>query len=480
MQRAQSNQQLVTKRESLKSSVSGLRKISSNLMELLKNRQVTEPSYTKKKIKAKIDVFDLPADIQRRMPTPKSTNTRIEQRFVFTQNSPQSIGKSVNKEFDDLVDTAASMVYVKKDLAHVPSLKSNLDKTAASAAGMSVGSREGHLLATSISEIRQRVESSERQKYENLFKKQLVLLLTALEISNPETFITSDTTMEFLAHEIRRRIMAEYKPPEAPSRPVKKPSASYIEDPDESQREMRRLKELVVKLQNEINENMKKSANQRIKELYEDNLNYQRKIADLIDQLRKKEQEFLIIPVGKIAQDRIDAAQGESADLRRQLDELRKKYDEDLADYDGLKKAITRVGGLFPASAEVNFDPYLLLTVVEQKQALLQFSELVVNLRSERDQFQSSLKTVEGQKADLAKRVALLESMMSSSGLDLPEPSRTLDQASRLGVKESAQGFSEERLELSSQLEHLNVLRNQLTQLKDEITKSGNMPNSSL
>ena len=473
MHRTQSNQNLGLGKEANTGAANGLRKISSNLMDLLKHKQVHEPSNMKQKSRTRIDIYDAPPENSQRLPTPRSVNIPADPRYSKPQRSPSGKGPVVSREVEKLLIEAGSINHIKKDLSHVPNLKTYLDKTSFSVTGNSVLSRESHLLNASINDIKSTVENCERQKYENVLKKQLVLLLTALEFTNADKIVTSDTTIEFLALEIRRKILAENKSPNNSSRIIKKVSNSYIDDPDESQREMRRLKELVVKLQNEINEYMKKSSSERVKELYEDNLNYQRKIADLIDQLRRKEQEILLIPVGKVAQERIDAVKAENAELKKQLDELKKKYDQDLAEFSTLKKSLSRTNGLFPSSAEVFLDPHLLLTVVEQKQALMEFEGLVGNLRAERNQFETAVKNLESDKGELQKRVAHLENLMVSAGVDLPEMPRAVEHPSAMSVQETPRGVSEERFELSHQLENLMTLKSQLNKIKDEITKSG-------
>jgi hypothetical protein len=473
MHRARSNNQLLQGKEQSHSEPSGLRKISSNLMELLRNRPQQEQAYSKKKSSAKIEIYEGSAYESRKPPTPRSVHPHSERVFGIQQQTPPSNGKTGGQAYDRLLQAAGSLVHVKRDLGYLPRLQTTLDKTTASVAGLSIGSRESHFLNASIQEIRNMVEGAERQKYENVLTRQLVALLSALEVPNPEKLVTPETTIEFLAHEIRKRFPVDQRSPAISSRVIKKPSTSFIEEPEENQRELRRLKELVVKLQNESKEHMKKSTNERIKELYDDNQNYQRKIADLIDQLRRKEQDFLLIPIGKIAEERIDAVLAENAELKKQLEELKKKYDQDLGDFSALKNSISRTNNLFPSSNEVFLDPYLLLTVVEQKQALLESNELLITLRAERDQFQNCLKKNEIEKYELAKQVASIENQIAEAGFQVPDYHKTADDVSAVSIQETPRGISEERLELSHQLENLRTLKTQLNKIKEEITKSG-------
>ena len=119
--------------------------------------------------------------------------------------------------------------------------------------------------------------------------------------------------MEDVAIEIKKRFQSQTKPAVSSSRLIKVESNIHHDDHDEHelQRDNKRLKELVVKLQYEINENFKKQSDQRMRELYDENQNHQRKIADLIDQLKRKEQEILLIPVGKVAEGKINALEAE-------------------------------------------------------------------------------------------------------------------------------------------------------------------------
>lgn len=451
----------------------GLRKISSNLIELLKNKQQTEPSYSKKKSKTKIDIYDGPAEMFRKQPTPRSATGLTDRGFSNLQRTPTNNGNGSSIAYEKLIHEAITVVHIKKDLSYLPHLKSSLDKTTVSATGLSIGSKDSRLLNASISDLRNTVEACERQKYENAFRRQLLTLLTALELPNPQTLLTQDISMELLAHEIKKHLQVDQKSPALSSRAIKRVSSSQIEDPEENQSELRRLKGLVVKLQNEINELNKKSTHERIKELYDDNLNYQRKISDLIDQLKRKEQDFLLIPIGKIAQDRLDTVQRENEELKKQLEELQKKYYQDLGDFESLKKNMGKISGQVPGSNEVYLDPHLLLTVIEQKQALVEANDLIITLRAERDQFQTSIKTVETDKYELAKRAAILENLTYSAGLEVPDGRKPTDDLSVASIQETPRGVSEERFELSHQLENLMTLKSQLNKIKEEIHKTG-------
>lgn len=434
---------------------------TTKLVDVMKQRRVqpaqTQPRYSNRQADN--------SSAGMRMSTPRSVQTEDPRHQDYMTNF--STRDHVNgNDKSRLLEEAIRVQHVKKDFSYMPSVKNALDNSQASATGQS-------MMSNSFAEIRRTIEECERQKYSQILKRQLLMLLLSLDVPNSQALLSSEPSMETIALEIRRRFQNDSKSNINSSRIIKKVSTSMIEDPEEAAREIRRLKELVVKLQNEINVNMKKSANQRIIELYEDNQNYQRKVADLIDQLKRKEQEILLIPVGKVAEERIDHLKNEIEAYKRKLSQQKKSYEEHMSHLRSHSIPIDQFqsSNFFPKSNDTYLDPSLLQTVIEQKQIIAEQNSLIVNLREETTQFEQNLRSLEDKKLELERKTSFYESFLTTNGHDLNKFSNLQAEPSPRYVIETPRSRVEDRYELETQLDNLMALKVHLNKIKNEVNR---------
>lgn len=435
--------------------------VSSKLLDIMRQRNVQsaqiQPRYSSR-------LSDTPVSGIRMNSSRSNQHLDGQQNhYTATYSTRDQI---IDNQTERLLEEANQINHVRKDFSYMPSIKNTLDASQISGNGLSI-------MPNSVAEIRRTVEECERQKYSDILKRQLMILLQALDFQNPQSLLGPEPSMEYIALEIRRKLQNESKSPLNSSRIIKKTSQSIIDDPDESAREIRRLKELVVKLQNEINANMKKSLNERIVELYDDNQNYQRKVADLIDQLKRKEQEILLVPVGKIAQHRIDSMKKEVENYKRKYEEQKKLYEEEISLFQKFRNSspYSQNTEFFPKSNDTYLDPSLLQTVIGQKQIIAEQNTLIVNLRDERSQLENNLRIMEDHKLDFQRKVASYESVLHSERYDSRDFKRQPVEQSPRYVIETPRSQEEDRYELENQLDNLMALKEHLNNIKKEVNK---------
>jgi len=314
-----------------------------------------------------------------------------------------------------LIQEASRIVHVPLDLSKAKSLKTKIDKEDLESLKHSLAAKGAQNNQT-FQEMKQKLQKTERMNYENSLRLNLAALLAALDIPNSEELIEQRPSMEEIAIEVKKRFFQQHQKSAdiISSRLIKKEPSNGAEENDEIMRENKRLKELVVKLQNEINENLKKSTEQRIKELVDENENQKRKIADLIDQLKRKEQEILLIPVGKVAQSRIDGLESEKKELLKRISELTKAYQEEIATIE--EKLFMQMNNQHhefvpQITADPSIDLQMIRVIKEQQQHI---SELTEKLQSQREEINSKsdlLERLEEEKKTALERLESLQEL---------------------------------------------------------------------
>ena len=331
---------------------------------------------------------------------------------ISISNNIPSYVHSPNREesLSFLIEEASRIVHVPADLSKAKTLKNQLDHQDLESLQQSLAAKGAQYNQT-FQEMKQKIQKTERINYENSLRMNLVALLNALDIPNSEELIEQRPSMEEIALEIKKRFFQfNHKSNDfISSRLIKKEPSTGAEENDEIVRENKRLKELVVKLQNEINENLKKSTEQRIKELVDENENQKRKIADLIDQLKRKEQEILLIPVGKVAQSRIDALENEKKELLKRISELTKACQEE--------KLFMQVNSqhheFVPRfSADPSLDLQMVRVISEQQQHIAELTETLQSQRDEIERKSDLLASLESEKKMALERLAGLQELL--------------------------------------------------------------------
>jgi hypothetical protein len=381
---------------------------------------------------------------------------------------PMSQSRQVNPSalmINQLLDEAVKVIHVPQDLSRLPRM------TAENTPETSQLSRDvmNRSISLSVHEMQNKVHQHERQKYENTLKMNLIALLEALGISDSESFISSYPTMEEVALHIRRHLTQSnpaQRSASVSSRIIKNQGTSKdMNDDADLTKENKRLKELVVKLQFEVTENFKKSTETRIRELYEENQNFQRKIADLIDQLKRKEQEILLIPIGKVAQNRIDIVEAEKRDLMKLLDEAKRAHQQEVAELnDKLLTAGSKNTQFVPIDDGVFLDPYLMQSLMEQKALVEELSLLILTLRAERDSLEASVLSLSREKREYEKTTVLFENFLKHQGFDTVSLLATLDSPP------NPNSFLPEPA--NDPVRELREIKSQLSRMKEESKKS--------
>lgn len=373
-------------------------------------------------------------------------------------------------KLQQLLEEASLVIHVPRDTSQFAILNS-LNEQAKDQLKQTLESRqsmEAHSMAALV-EMKDKIRQDERSRYDMLFKSNIVALLRALDLPNPEHILANCTTMEEIAFEIRKRVGVTGASPEPTkygmSTRTIKPANEEIED---MTRENKRLKELVVKLQYEINENIKKSTEERLKILYEDINNYQRKIADLIDQLKRKEQEILLIPVGKAGQTRIDALEKEKAALLQIIEDMKKKHAEEVGDLrEKLRLAGQRKTEFNPQMpTEVNLDVAMFTTILDQKQCIENLSETLQKLRHERDSYEQTLKGTVELRVSYEEYCKKLEAYLVSQGVNLQELVPYLFEAPPGGY---ADEYEHDELDSFEKKKEIAELKLQMEQMRQDM-----------
>lgn len=382
--------------------------------------------------------------------------------------------EEVTARLQQLLDEASLVVHVPRDTSHfavLSHLSEQMKEQLRQHQETRQGSEEYSMVA--LTNMKEKMRSEERERYDIVFRNNLTALLRGLDIANPEQILSGCATMEDVAFEIRKRIA----PTTASAEPTKygmstrtiKPATEELDD---TMRENKRLKELVVKLQYEINENIKKSSDERIKILYEEINNHQRKIADLIDQLKRKEQEILLIPVGKAGQTRIDALEKEKAALLGIIEDMKKKHAEEVAD---LKEKLRFAGKQRTEIAtslqpSVNLDMAMFATVLDQKKALEDLSLSIQRLRTERDALEQSLKDSVALRASYEDYSRKLEAYLLTVGVNPQELMPYLDLEGT--VPQGPEEFEGDELDSFEKKKEFVELKQQMDELRQRMPYS--------
>lgn len=271
-----------------------------------------------------------------------------------------------------------------------------------------------------LKEFKNRLIKLEEERLNKELMNKLSALLYSLDFAAPEEVLAKCGTMEEIAGLIRAKLHNQFVKHE--KKPLHFEPFVQPELPEENNSENKRLKELIVKLQYEISENFKKTQGERIKELFEENQNLSRKVADLIDQLKRKEQEVLLINLGAEAERRLLLLKQEKEQLLKRMEEERAEFEHEIRSLEERLRSergqkSTRLVENHKGTA--HFDLNLLAMIREDKGVIQRQNEMLSELRKELESLREVSKKVSSERTDLEKAMNYLSNWMMLNGVDV-------------------------------------------------------------
>jgi hypothetical protein len=383
--------------------------------------------------------------------TPDSPKSMVNNSFMSNQHQMQI--EAEYSEAQALIDEALKVSYIPVDLALIT------NQWTSKKLGGSAELRQDSDFNWDLKEFKNKLMKLEEERLNKELARKLSALLYSLDFNAPDELVASCSTMEELAVHIKAHLHSQFLKQE--KKPVLFEASVQPETHDEHNSENKRLKELIVKLQYEISENFKKTQGERIKELFEENQNLSRKVADLIDQLKRKEQEVLLINLGAEAERRLLLQKQEKEQLLRRMEEERasfeleiKSLEERLRSQRGQKS--TRIIENHRGTA--HFDLNLLAMVREDKAVIQRQNEMLGELRKEAEGLREAARRMGSERADLEKEINYLSNWMNLNGVDV--------EAMLDDLRDEA---SQEDVDQDPNLQQMFQLKEELNLLKQEV-----------
>ena len=357
------------------------------------------------------------------------------------------------ERYMNILDECMNTIYTPQDTTHLKHIRNELDERDMSIIHTHMCNDEYDNLQEAIHQMKNKATAFDENIRDQAVRFSMVQLLSSLDISDASNIVGQCGSLDDIAGVIMKYYEDRETNKDDQRKDAGKYSNRYIHahtnggnekmgkggngEYDDVLRENKRLKELVVKLQNEINENFKKNTDTIIKELFEENQNLQRKISDLIDQLKRKEQEILLIPVDKVAQTKIDGLEKEKKNLLSQIEEINQIYNEEISELNKeLNNALRNTSHTAKSNkqmskpAEVQFsmipriiaDPSIDIEMIDlirqQKSTISQLNSLVESQRKEISNIREDVGSLQGEKNHVMNMYMILDNYVSSFNIN--------------------------------------------------------------
>lgn len=153
----------------------------------------------------------------------------------------------------------------------------------------------------------------------------------------------------------------------------------------------------------------------------------------------------------------------------REIEDLRRKYAEALTEMQANMLRGGRTTDFTPQiEPDIHIDPYMFHTVTQQKNTIENLSDLVSNIREERDKLEQSLRIQETKSTEFEKIIRLFESFLVNQGVD---PMMIISQMSTRQLEYRLPQTENFSSDISKEKSELHKIQTKLEQLKRDISQ---------